>query len=104
MNDEELIAAFHALWDNFPGMARLIDNHHTVLAANPLAAEKGFTPGINCATVGDRTIHRQCKHGAMFREEKAQTDNVLKDRIRGWMPVSGREDICIHFALPIPEE
>lgn len=33
----------------------------------------------------------------------AQTDIVLGDRIRGWVPVTGREDVCVHFALPIPK-
>lgn len=103
MNDAELIEAFHALWDNFPGMARLIDRNHTVLAANPAAEAKGFVPDALCAAVGDPAIHRQCKHGKMFREGAAQTDAVLEDRIRGWMPVAGREDVCVHFALPLPE-
>lgn len=33
----------------------------------------------------------------------AQTDIVLGNRIRGWVPVTGREDVCVHFALPIPK-
>ena len=103
MNGTELIDAFHALWDNFPGMARLIDDKHTVLAANPVAESKGFVPGASCVKVGDPAIHRGCKHGAMFRSGEAQTDIVLEDRIRGWVPVAGYENVCVHFALPIPE-
>lgn len=102
MNDAELIEAFHALWDGFPGMARLINDKHTVLASNPAAESKGFAAGANCAKVGDPAIHRGCKLNAMLRSGKAQTDVVLEDRVRGWMPVAGREDICVHFALPIP--
>lgn len=103
MDEAELIDAFHMLWDNFPGMVRLIDDKHRVLASNPIAESKGFVLGVNCAKVGDPAIHRGCKHGAMFRTGTAQTDIVLEDRIRGWVPVEGREDVCVHFALPIPE-
>lgn len=103
MNDMELIDAFHALWDNFPGMVRLIDDKHTVLAANPVAEGKGFVPGASCIKVGDPDIHRDCKHGAMFRSGTVQTDIVLEDRIRGWVPVAGYENVCVHFAPPIPE-
>lgn len=103
MNDAELIEAFHLLWDNFPGMARLINDKHVVLASNPIAESKGFVTGANCAKVGDPAIHRGCKHSAMFRCKTAQTDIVLGDRIRGWVPVTGREDVCVHFALPIPK-
>lgn len=102
--DEKLIEEFHAMWDNFPGLARLIDAHHTVLAANPRAEAAGFAPGCTCAKVGDPAIHRKCKLHTMFQTGEAQTDNVLPDRVRGWMPVAGRDDVCVHFAVPIPPE
>ena len=104
MTDEELVNQFHAMWDAFPGLARLIDAHHNVIAVNPVAAEKGFAPGCICAKVGDPSIHRGCKLNAMFESGQAQYDHVLADRIRGWMPVVGRPDACIHFAVLIPEE
>lgn len=103
MNDAELIDAFHALWDSFPGMARLINDKHMVLASNPVAESKGFVAGANCAKVGDPVIHRGCKHAAMFRNGTAQADVVLEDRTRGWVPIADRKDVCVHFALPIPK-
>ena len=104
MNDEQLIASFHAMWDEFPGMARLIDANHTVLAANPFAEERGFVAGATCAKVGYPSIHRACKLHRMFETGAAQTDNVIPDRIRGWLPVAGRPDTCVHFAVFIPEK
>ena len=104
MVNDELIAAFHAMWDDFPGMARLIDEHHTVLAANQFAEERGFVEGATCVKVGDPSIHRRCKLRKMFQTGEAQTDRVIPDRIRGWMPVAGRDDVCVHFAVFIPEE
>ena len=31
---EALISAFHCTWDAFPGIARLIDRQHRILASN----------------------------------------------------------------------
>ena len=104
MTDEELIQMFHIMWDEFPGMARLINNEHIVLAANPFAEERGFVPGAVCVKVGDPSIHRGCKHRKMFQTGEAQYDHVMEDRVRGWMPVVGRPDVCVHFAIMIPEE
>lgn len=104
MADEELVSAFHAMWDEFPGMARLIDADHVVVAANPFAEERGFVPGAVCAKVGDPAIHRGCKHRRMLETGQAQHDNVIPDRVRGWMPVKGHPNLCVHFAIPIPQE
>lgn len=103
-DNQELIEQFHLMWNGFPGLARLIDSHHTVLAANPVAQAKGFEAGCTCAKVGDPSIHKGCKLAQMFKTGEAVTDNVLPDRIRGWMPVSGRDDVCVHFAVMLPEE
>lgn len=99
MNNEELIEWFHRLWDEFPGMARLIDRNHQILASNPKAQAKGFQQGLNCASVGDPSLHADCKLQTMFDAESAITDNVLEDRIRGWIPVVGYENVYVHFAL-----
>ena len=103
MTDEELIEMFHTMWDGFPGLARLITDKHIVLAANGIAEGKGFVPGAMCAKVGDPTIHKACKLNKMLKTGEAMTDNVLPDRIRGWMPVVGRDDVCVHFAVMLPE-
>ena len=104
MTDEELIAQFHTMWDGFPGLARLIDHNHRVMAANPIAQEKGFVEGATCAKVGDPAIHRGCKLARLIKDGQAVTDRVIPDRVRGWMPVAGRPDVCVHFAVLIPEE
>lgn len=101
---EKTLEAFHGMWDEFPGMARLIDRKHRVIAVNPAAAANGFEPGCICAQVGDPAIHRKCKLAKMFETGEAQTDAFIPGRIRGWMPVSGEPGLCVHFALPIPRE
>ena len=104
MADEQTVSAFHMMWDEFPGMARLIDDKHVVIAANPFAEERGFVEGVVCVKLGDPAIHKGCKHHAMFKSGKAQWDHVMEDRVRGWMPVKGHPDLCVHFAISIPEE
>jgi len=104
MTDEELACQFHSMWDGFPGLARLVDANHNVLAANPVAIEKGFAEESLCAKVGSPEIHRQCKLARFFKEGQPIIDHVLEDRVRGWMPVAGRDDVCVHFAVMIPED
>ena len=102
-NYKELIKCFHQMWDTFPGLARLITSEHNVLAANITAADAGFMPGAICAGVGKAEIHRECKLNEMFRTGKAKTDNVIPNRIRGWMPVPGYDSVCVHFTVTIPK-
>ena len=45
MDKEKLSGSFHEMWDAFPGMARLINSKHEILAANDIAINKGFIPG-----------------------------------------------------------
>lgn len=99
----ETVAWFHAMWDGFPGMARLLTDQHRVLAANRAAEEKGFAPGAVCSQVGDPESHRCCKMGALMCSGQAQVDRVLPDRIRGWLPVAGHPGLCVHFALFLPD-
>ena len=79
---EALIASFHRTWDAFPGIARLIDRQHRILASNPVAEKAGFTVGAMCAKIGEPASHRGCKMGKMFETGKSQTDQVIPGRIR----------------------
>lgn len=98
-----IILAFHKMWDGFPGIARLINKKHIVLASNKTAEEKGFTEGIVCARVGSPESHKGCMANLALKTQTAQLDKKLGDRIRGWIPLEGHEDLLVHFTLPIPE-
>jgi hypothetical protein len=103
-NYDELIREFHRFWDVFPGIARLITKNHRILASNSIAAEKGFVEGAICAQVGTGpNAHRKCKLNKMFADKVGYTDRVLGDRVRGWAPVEGYDDVCVHFTVMIPE-
>jgi hypothetical protein len=102
--NEEIILAFHKMWDSFPGIARLIDKRHLILASNKAAEEKGFIEGIVCARVGSPETHKGCMANLTLKTQIPRIDKRMGDKIRGWMPVKGREDLLVHFTLPIPEE
>ena len=55
-----LIESFHEMWNAFPGMARLINSKHEILASNQNAQEKGYIPGAICASVPPDNGHRGC--------------------------------------------
>jgi hypothetical protein len=38
------------MWDAFPGMARLINSKHEILASNQNAQEKGYIPGADAGS------------------------------------------------------
>ena len=102
MNDEQLIAAFHALWDAFPGAARLINRKHEILAANRAAQDKGFLPGLICAKVGTPESHKNCLFAKTLRTKQGQYNLSGEHLLRGWLPVSGRDDVVVHFSLLLP--
>lgn len=99
----EVIEAFHMCWDAFPGAVRLIDKAHRILASNNCAKEKGFLPGVYCATIGEPCSHKGCKSAKMIKTKTAQTDRPTYDRIRGWIPLQGYPDIYVHYTLELPE-
>ena len=54
-------------------------------------------------TLGDILDALGTDFAKFFKEGQPVTDHVLEDRVRGWMPVIGRDDVCVHFAVMIPE-
>ncbi len=99
----EVIRAFRLMWENFPGMARIVDKGHRVIAANAAARAMGFEPGVLCSRVAPPQIHKKCRMAVTLKTGRAHTDRVIEDRIRGWQPVPGHPDLVVHFAIAIPE-
>lgn len=103
-NNEELIAEFHDMWDAFPGMARLINNKHEILSANTAAQNKGFIPGAICAQVNTPNAHKGCLLAKTFQTGCGLYDQPNDHLIRGWLPVTGRSDVVVHFSLSLPAQ
>lgn len=102
MNDinlEELVKYFHAMWDNFPGFARLIDNRHKIIASNFLAKEAGFNEEELCIKVGSTTSHIGCLSNKCIKEQKTQIQKVSEGKFKYWLPVKGYSNFFIHLTL-----
>ncbi|MCH5351894.1 MAG: hypothetical protein J1E06_00245 [Acutalibacter sp.] len=98
---EKLISAFHTMWDAFPGMARLINQKHEILASNELAQKKGFVPGAICAQVASPQAHKGCLLAKTIQTGEAQYDQPNEHLLRGWMPVLDHEGVVVHFSINI---
>ncbi len=96
-----LIESFHEMWDAFPGMARLINSKHEILASNQNAQDKGYIPGAICASVPSANGHRGCLLAKTLQTGEGQFDRPNEHLIRGWLPVADHSDIVIHFSLVI---
>ncbi len=97
----ELISAFHKLWDAFPGMARLINKKHEILASNESAQKKGFVPSAICAQVASPNAHKGCLLAKTIQTGQAQYDRPNEHLLRGWVPVLGYEEIVVHFSISL---
>ena len=97
----QVIDEFHRMWDAFPGPARLITRKRIVLAVNQPARDGGFYEGCVCAQVRSPKTHAGCKLAKMFEAEAAQVQRFGEDKIKGWMPVGGYPDLCVHYAVTV---
>lgn len=39
----------------------------------------------------------------MLKTQTAQLDRTVENKVRGWIPVEGYEELFVHFTLIIPE-
>ncbi len=101
MEEEKLTVIFHEMWDAFPGMARLINSRHEILASNKTAENRGFVQGAVCAKVGRPEAHKGCLLMKTLQTGEGQFDRPNDHLIRGWLPVKGYDDIVVHFSIDI---
>ena len=98
-SEQELIRAFHMMWDNYPESVRLIDRKFRVVAGNTAYLQMGGQVEIKCNT-GDPALHRGCQAMACL---KARETKKLVTEVEGvpwdtfWIPVEGTEDYYVHF-------
>lgn len=99
MHEEQLITEFHRMWDGFPGLARLINRKHIIIAANAPARDKGFVEGNHCTKLGTPEQHRGCKSLLCLKEQQSYEDVVIGEKIKGWYPITGSSDYFIHYTI-----
>ena len=72
VSEEELVKAFHMMWDNYPEMVRLIHRSFRVVAGNPVYLQMGGQTDIKCNT-GDPALHRGCQAIASLKSRETKT-------------------------------
>ena len=70
----------------------------------PVKTENGYIQVFSVrAYTQEETAERLAHAKCLFADKVGYTDRVLGDRVRGWAPVEGYDDVCVHFTVMIPE-
>jgi rubrerythrin len=102
MNDEEIIRAFHLIWDNFPEAVMITQKSREIVALNKKAAEYGLQVGIKCSSVGKPENHKgcQCNQAADTGEAVFCTYEGAFGKAYGyWIPIPEKPEWIIHFGV-----
>lgn len=101
LNDEEMIAGFHAMWDNFPEMVMLLAEDREIIAINKAAEKFGVQAGIKCFSIGTPDMHKGCLFNKAVKNEPVFiTDEGKFGKAYGyWIPVAGKPEWMVHFGV-----
>ena len=102
MKDEELIQAFHVMWNDFPEAVMIIKKDREIIAVNSKAADFGLKPGMKCSSVGSQEQHKGClcNRAADSKQTVAITYQGPFGKAYGyWIPISERPEWIIHFGV-----
>lgn len=97
--EDELVRAFHMMWENYPEAVRLIRRDFHVIAGNKVYLAQGGQIDVQC-NVGDPSFHKGCQamNSLKTREAKCKQSEVLGVTWDSyWIPVEGVEDYFVHF-------
>ena len=105
MTDNEIIAAFHAMWDNFPEGVVITQKSREIVAVNKAAAKYGLTAGIKCSSIGKPENHKgcQCDKAVETGEPQICTYEGQFGKAYGyWIPIPEKPEWIIHFGVGYP--
>ena len=100
---QEVVDAFHTMWDMFPEPVSLVHKSREVIAVNRVHY---LTPGAICAKRGRGGPHKGCLADQAIQEQKAvvvSKHSPLENQqlITYWVPVAGHPEYYIHFSVRI---
>lgn len=103
--EEEIVQAFHLMWDIYPEQVRLIDRHFRVVAGNPAYTGAGGQVEVQC-NVGPAEMHKGCQAMTALKSGetksiRAQAGDAVFESF--WIPVAGEEDYYVHFTNGLNE-
>lgn len=104
-DEEELVRAFHMMWDNYPEQVRLIDRKFRILAGNKAYMASGGLVNVGC-NLGNPEMHKGCQAIACLKAGETKTKKAVVNDVTWesfWVPVSGSEDYYVHFTNGLNE-
>ena len=102
LSNEEIIRAFHLMWDNFPEAVTITQKSREIVAVNKKAAEFGLQPGIKCSSIGKPENHRGCKCNEAVDTGEAQFctyEGAFGKAYGYWIPIPKKPEWVIHFGV-----
>jgi hypothetical protein len=105
---EDIRRNFHLFWDNFPFPVMLVYKDRTIIEANKAGQAVGCPVGTRCADIGEKKHHAGCRANKALREQAGERDVAYYEHLgmvldSYWIPLSGSEDIFLHFSVDITE-
>ncbi len=102
MSNEEILKAFHLMWDNFPEAVMITQKSREIVAVNKKAAEFGLKAGIKCSTIGKPENHKGCQCNAACDTGEAQFvtyEGKFGKAYGYWIPIPEKPEWIIHFGV-----
>lgn len=102
MTDEEIIKAFHAMWDKFPEPVTITQKSREIVAVNKKAAELGLKSGVKCSSIGKPEDHKGC-----LCNKAIDNNEGIGVRYEGqfgrcygyWIPIAEKPEWVLHFSV-----
>lgn len=102
MGENEIIQAFHMMWDDFPEAVMITQKSREIVAVNKAAANFGLKAGIKCSSVGSPENHRGC-----LCNKAVDTGKPVFITYEGnfgkaygyWIPIAAKPEWVIHFGV-----
>lgn len=102
MTDEEILNAFHAMWDNFPEPVTITQRSREIIAVNTAAANYGLKAGIKCSSIGKPEDHKGCLCNKAIDSKQGigvSYEGPLGRAYGFWIPIAGRPEWVLHFSV-----
>ena len=78
MSDQEIIQAFHLMWDDFPEPVMITQKSREIVALNKKAESFGLKIGIKCSSIGKPEDHKGCLLNRAVDEKRAKIPSRKK--------------------------
>lgn len=102
MTDEEIIRAFHEMFDNFPEPVMITQKSREMVAINKKAADLGLAVGLKCSSIGKPENHRGCLCNKAIDSGESvfvQYQGSFGKSFGYWIPIPSKPEWVIHFGV-----